>query len=319
MRCVFTLLLCVLISSARAEITLVPFPYATIVAQGEEAARPRDFVLSAVESIRRETSIERVVSVAAQRRWITYEVPIDTDPAELKAHYAEQLGAQSGSQSKTESNTESETKLLFQCEGRDCGRSNTWANQIFGQALLYGRDQEQTYFAAQVDDQLVAVYLVKRGNRRQYAHVEVWLPDVMPSLGLAVNDASQWQEWLAGFARTGFAEIPQVQPMANGELSRTSLDVLASLAMNIPDSLRTNLYLVCHLYPTASRRAATAEELAEGVAQSIAAATRCAEDAAAVFAEAGTTLTPQGIGPLAPTKSRARSRLVLVAPSRITR
>jgi hypothetical protein len=312
MRCVFAMLLCVLTGSALAELKLAPFPFATIVEQGEEISRPRDFVLSAVESIRRETSIERMVTVAAQRRWITYEVPIDTDPAKLKAHYAEQLGVQSGTQSRT--------KLLFQCEGRDCGRSNTWANQIFGQALLYGRDQEQVYFAAQVEDQLVAVYLIKRGNRRQYAHVEVWLPDVMPQLGLAITDASQWQEWLAGFARTGFAEIPQVQPQANGELNRAALDALASLAMNIPDSLRTNLYLVCHLYPTASRgSSAVAAEVAVGVAQSIAAATRCAEDATAVFAEAGTTVTPQGIGPLAPNQSRARSRLVLVAPSRLTR
>lgn len=299
MRLMFTLLFCMFAAVAQAEGVLAPFPYATIVAQGEEASKPREFVLSAVEQIRRETSIRRMVSVAATRQWLTYEVPIDTDPRKLKAHYAEQLGAQ----------------VLFQCEGRDCGRSNTWANQVFGQALLYGLDQEQAYFAAQVDGQLVSVYLIKRGNRRQYAHVEFWQPDVMPQFALVATDRAKWQQWWAGFSRVGFAVVPQVQPEANGELNNTALVVLASVAAEIPPRLSQNLQLVCHLYPNSRGRTGTA---VMDITESIAASLRCAEDAASVFAEAGTTVVPRGVGPLAPDDTRSRSRLVLVDPTRLT-
>lgn len=301
MRWLIILLGCVLASvlASDAHAELVPFPEATIVAEGVEAPKSREFVLSAVEKNRRETSIERLVDVVAGRRWTTFEVPMGTDPDKLKEHYAAQLAGQ----------------VIFQCEGRDCGRSNTWANQIFGQAVLYGRDQEQTYLAAQVGQELVAVYLIKRGNRRQYAHIEMWQPEVMPTLVLASGDGSQWQAWLAGFARVGFAVIPQVQPKANGELATASLRLLSSLAASIPESLGTNLQLVCHLYPAPDDMLNLEQHLAE----SLTASTRCAEDAAAVFAAASITVTPRGVGSLAPNKARPRSRLVLVAPKRLTR
>ncbi len=287
----------VLASCAHAE--LVPFPEATMIAEGVEAPKSREFVLSAVEKNRRETSIERLVDVVAGRRWTTFEVPTGTDPDKLREHYAAQLAGQ----------------VIFQCEGRDCGRSNTWANQIFGQAVLYGRDQEQAYLAAQVGEELVAVYLIKRGNRRQYAHVEMWQPDVMPPLVLASGDGSQWQAWLAGFARTGFAVVPQVQPKANGELPTAALTLLSSLAASLPDSLNKDLQIVCHLYPGFENNA----NVEQGLSESLAASTRCAEDASAVFAAAGKTVTPRGVGSLAPNKARPRARLVLVTPKRLTR
>lgn len=294
-------LACVLASYAQAE--LVPFPEATVVAEGVEAPKSRQFVLSAVEKNRRETAIERLVDVVAGRRWTTFEVPMGTDPDKLKEHYAAQLAGQ----------------VIFQCEGRDCGRSNTWANQIFGQAVLYGRDQEQTYLAAQVGQELVAVYLIKRGNRRQYAHVEMWQPEVMPPLVLESGDGSPWQAWLAGFARTGFAVIPQVQPQANGELTTSALTLISSLAASIPDSLSANLQLVCHLYSAPNNASDLDQDIALELTESLAASTRCAEDAAAVFASAGKTVTASGVGSLAPNKARPRARLVLIAPKRLTR
>lgn len=305
MRWVLTLLACVLacVLASDAHAELVPFPEATIVAEGVEAPKSREFVLSAVEKNRRETSIDRLVDVVAGRRWTTFEVPTGTDPDKLKEHYATQLAGQ----------------VIFQCEGRDCGRSNTWANQIFGQAVLYGRDQEQTYLAAQVGQELVAVYLIKRGNRRQYAHVEMWQPEVMPSLLLEAGDGSQWQAWLASFARTGFAVIPQIQPKANGELPTSALTLLSSLAASLPDSLNTQLQLVCHLYPTLNNTPNSNQDLTQALTESLAASTRCAEDAVAVFAAAGKTLTPQGVGSLAPNKARPRSRLVLISPKRLAR
>jgi hypothetical protein len=68
-------------------------------------------------------------------------------------------------------------QILFECSGRNCGRSNVWANQIFDQSSLYGRDNNQDYLVAgSVDENgkpwLTLVYTVTRANQRQYVWVE---------------------------------------------------------------------------------------------------------------------------------------------------
>jgi hypothetical protein len=66
--------------------------------------------------------------------------------------------------------------LLFWCQARDCGESSLWANEVFGNAKLYGADEQQAYLllrlAAPKDNTLVALYSITRGNRKAYLHVE---------------------------------------------------------------------------------------------------------------------------------------------------
>jgi len=68
-------------------------------------------------------------------------------------------------------------KLVFSCQGRDCGSSAQWADRIFQEKLLYGHDERQRYgvwrlgeVGATVD---VVVYAVDRANRRHYLHVDL--------------------------------------------------------------------------------------------------------------------------------------------------
>jgi len=68
-------------------------------------------------------------------------------------------------------------QILFECSSIRCGRSNVWANQIFNQAVLYGRDATQDYLvAATVAEDgarwLTLIYTVTRGNLREYVWVE---------------------------------------------------------------------------------------------------------------------------------------------------
>ena len=70
-------------------------------------------------------------------------------------------------------------RVLFHCEQRSCGASNAWANELFHIKLLYGLDQQQSYAAFELIDDLgklhfVSIYTVIRGNKRVYAHTE-WL------------------------------------------------------------------------------------------------------------------------------------------------
>jgi hypothetical protein len=80
--------------------------------------------------------------------------------------------------------------LLFWCQARDCGESSLWANEVFGNAKLYGADDQQAYLllrlAAPQDNSLVALYSITRGNRKAYLHVEQFdaaapLGDLLPT------------------------------------------------------------------------------------------------------------------------------------------
>jgi hypothetical protein len=86
---------------------------------------------------------------------------------------------------------------LFWCEGRDCGSSSLLANAVFGNASLYGPDEQQAFLlvrlAAPQRDSLLAVYTITRGNRRAYLHAEQldgaaplgeWLPSAATLLRL---------------------------------------------------------------------------------------------------------------------------------------
>ncbi len=67
--------------------------------------------------------------------------------------------------------TDQNAQLTFKCKGFDCGSSNAWANERFDLKQLYGLEKSQKVFVWQLDSPRVfdTVYLVQRGNRRQYA------------------------------------------------------------------------------------------------------------------------------------------------------
>ncbi len=93
-----------------------------------------------------------------------YEVQGGASREEARDHYLRELQARGA-------------QILFECSGRNCGRSNVWANQIFDQSSLYGRDSNQDYLVAGSIDEngkpwITLVYTVTRANQRQYAWVE---------------------------------------------------------------------------------------------------------------------------------------------------
>lgn len=84
---------------------------------------------------------------------------------------------------------------LFHCKSRDCGTSNSWANNHFKIQQLYGLDQFQQYGAYEVttaDDKpfYVALYAVQRGNKRVYVQLDVLHVDKIIELGIASSPES---------------------------------------------------------------------------------------------------------------------------------
>ena len=93
-----------------------------------------------------------------------FEVQGGANREEARDHYLRELQARGA-------------QILFECSGRNCGRSNVWANEIFDQSSLYGRDNNQDYLVAgSVDENgqpwLTLVYTVTRANQRQFVWVE---------------------------------------------------------------------------------------------------------------------------------------------------
>lgn len=70
------------------------------------------------------------------------------------------------------------TSMLFSCDGRSCGQGAQWANRVFRQRVLYGREDLQRYriYAVQgpegTENRLV-IYSAARTADRQYLHVEL--------------------------------------------------------------------------------------------------------------------------------------------------
>lgn len=65
-------------------------------------------------------------------------------------------------------------RLLYQCDGRECGQTNLWATDVFGESLLLGNDRTQFALIYVSDDlhTITMLYGSERPNRRSYYIVQ---------------------------------------------------------------------------------------------------------------------------------------------------
>ncbi|MBX2857428.1 MAG: DUF4892 domain-containing protein [Cellvibrionaceae bacterium] len=84
---------------------------------------------------------------------------------------------------------------LFRCNGLDCGSSNAWANNYFKIKLLYGLDPSQSYRVWRLkingNQTLVSNYIVQRGNKRIYVHLDVLIPESQQTEGSVIPPDSK--------------------------------------------------------------------------------------------------------------------------------
>jgi|TARA_B110001469_G_scaffold124617_1_gene138628 hypothetical protein len=70
-----------------------------------------------------------------------------------------------------------DAQVIFQCQGRSCGSSHKWANEVFGESRLYGLDKQQSYAALKqktaTGSNYFALYSTERGNKKVYLHLEM--------------------------------------------------------------------------------------------------------------------------------------------------
>jgi len=135
---------------------------------------------------------------------------------------------------------------LFSCEGRACGSSNYWANDIFRNRILYGPERNQYYMAMRTNlgvenEPSIALYIITRTNRRIYAYVEV----IETGGELPPTNVIESNAVLSLLRENGAVVLPGIAFDSDDRLTADSdLDYLQELLLADP-ALR--VYLVGHL------------------------------------------------------------------------
>lgn len=139
------------------------FPASQIVDFREVAQAERIYPQGSIRRISGRLRYEREILAQGSYRAVTYELP-RTHTAEQAFNAAREVLLERGSE------------LLYWCQGRECGASSLWANAVFGNATLYGSDEQQAYALLRLSgaegESLLSLYSITRGNRRAYLHVE---------------------------------------------------------------------------------------------------------------------------------------------------
>lgn len=307
LQCLSILLVCLSGNAAGVaptqSVQLPGYPEGQVIDSATEPLQARQFVLGPVERKRREVRIAAFRTIQASLRSTTYELPRSASVDSIAEHYRQLLSG----------------RLVYECEGRDCGRSNDWANTVFGRSDLYGPDGNQRYLAADLGTELVAVYLIRRGNQRLYAHVVAYQPQT--PLNLQPVAGSQ-VDAVKALALHGRFLVNEVRPAVDGALSDADLAHLGRLGEQLQQQAMPPIYAVCHLHPPArpprpAERQARSEALIDtsaATAARVEASQRCAAAAAEAMSGAGLQVIPFGVGPLAPTMARPYSHLELILP-----
>lgn len=209
---------------------------------------------------------------------ITYQIPAGFSGADVFSHFSRQLLAGGGSE-------------LFRCQGRGCGSSNFWANDIFANRILYGPETDQFYLATTLSNQeggiaaYAVVYVITRGNRDVYAHLDVVeLQNEVDEIPVTTPEAL-----LLKLRQEGSAILPGlVFDDQDGLVDASGLELLISTMRSDP---LLRVYLVAHL-----RASGDLDDLLQ---RSQARATTIVSRVTDAGIEAD-RISAEGVGPLAP-------------------
>lgn len=141
-------------------------PHVRQIAFSSEEVIDHEIGLGAVQKVRGEWRFKHSERMSGTLLSYTWQVVNGFSSAEV-------LGQLVASVAAIEGATE-----LFSCDGRACGRGAQWANGVFNERVLYGREDFQRYrvfgFTGEQRARLIA-YSAERTADRQYLHVELLL------------------------------------------------------------------------------------------------------------------------------------------------
>lgn len=150
------------VSGAEIDQLIQPYPRSELVYEHtSEKSESYRLVLGMLKKINNNLEPEHEKYLLAKRSVRTFYVPDEQRAHVVMQHFRAQM-LQIGD-------------LIFECDGRECGSSNFWANKVLKRSVLYGPEKFQHYIVARIDFEkpaYILVYTARRGNRKVYAHLE---------------------------------------------------------------------------------------------------------------------------------------------------
>ncbi|ALD96097.1 DUF4892 domain-containing protein [Pseudomonas syringae] len=219
----FSAVLCAADVPGSSDLQILPRLADTEIVDYRPAAElERVYPMGSIRKISGQLRFDGQVSARGNLTSVTYQLPAERTSDDAFTAARETLQQQGA-------------ELLFWCQARDCGESSLWANEVFGNAKLYGADDRQAYLLLRLaeprSDTLVALYSITRGNRRAYLHVEQFessapLGELLPTSATLLRQLRS----------TGKLELPRL----SGE-PQDAWITLVSRALNQDSSLRATV------------------------------------------------------------------------------
>jgi len=228
---------CLPVFALGAELKLQIYPGAREVFQSEQEDDDYLLALGSYKKVDGNWLVDRSQRLSGILKRSTIELPSDHNAEQGFTFYKEQLDKYN-------------LRELFYCKARDCGTSNSWANNHFKIIQLYGLDQYQFYGAYEITNAdekpfYVVLYAVIRGNKRAYVHLEILHVNKIDEFGVASSP-----ETLSKLLNTnGYFVFPELvrdsQSGAQLQIKQAHVQALVSLLNSDP---RLKLALVGHDY-----------------------------------------------------------------------
>ncbi|MEH6517680.1 MAG: DUF4892 domain-containing protein [Halioglobus sp.] len=140
------------------------YPHTESAASSVEDVQDLEIGLGALQKVRSQWEFKDSERVTGELQRNTWRLASGFSSAELFEELSQKAEQLAGSE------------LLFACSGRACGHGAQWANRVFGQRILYGRDDQQRYSIYRVEEDeryRLLMYSSVRSTSRQYLHIDL--------------------------------------------------------------------------------------------------------------------------------------------------
>lgn len=207
----------------------IDFPRAELVEETQVKNSEYRLVLSELKRKQATTSgeVERLISGDMTRQF--WQLSVNHEVEQVLEHYLTQW---------------KDAQVMYRCSGLDCGSSNFWANKIFENAKLYGRDANQAYLVAMIPgspNRIYVLYAVQRSKQKLYFNLD----EITSTDALTDEEVERRQLMTSLQQEAGWLEGMHV---TDGRIDEKQSDVLLNTLKNLDGSIKRRLYLVVHCY-----------------------------------------------------------------------
>jgi Domain of unknown function (DUF4892) len=166
---VFVTILCGIANGASPEPLallerLDAYPYTKQVTFAKREVLDHEIGLGAIQKVRGEWRFKHSERLSGTLMSYTWQILDGYGSAQVMEDFLDAVTTDVGA------------NLLFSCQGRACGQGVQWANRVFHEQVLYGREDLQRYRVYAIEGEQtyrLVVYSAKRTEDRQYLHVEL--------------------------------------------------------------------------------------------------------------------------------------------------